>query len=288
MVSRYEKKLGISKSSASRAFKRASQKELDIINQGSLEEHRFVALVVDGIELSGTTVVAVLGITAELKKIPIGLKEGDTENSEVVRDLLSTLQDRGFSLACDKLLAIVDGSKALKKGLQSVFGERLLIQRCYLHKARNICGYLPKQFHRQLNWRMKRLMNLKSLSEAEKEVQSLRRWLSEIWLSDISDAAVASLDEAGEELLTLHRLGITGELRKSLSSTNLIESLFSVVRTTTNRTKRFRLRSEQKLRWVAAIVLEHHRSKMRKLRGINQRQALLNALNSIKVELRAA
>ena len=112
---------------------------------------------------------------------------------------------------------------------------------------------------------MKRLMNLKSLSEAEKEVQSLRRWLS-----DISDAAVASLDEAGEELLTLHRLGITGELRKSLSSTNLIESLFSVVRTTTNRKRRFRLRREkkalQKLRWVAAIVLEHHRSKMKKLR----------------------
>ncbi len=113
-----------------------------------------------------------IGITAELKKIPIGLKEGDTENSEVVRDLLSTLQDRGFSLACDKLLAVVDGSKALKKGLQSVFGERLLIQRCYLHIARNICGYLPKQFHKQLNWIMKRLMNLKSLSLKQRKTFS--------------------------------------------------------------------------------------------------------------------
>ena len=282
VVNGYSKKLGISKSNVSRAFKRASQKELDCINQGSLEEHEFVALMIDGIEIAGTVVIAALGITSELKKVPLGLKEGDTENAAVVQDLLSSLEVRGFKLHCDKLLAILDGSKALKKGLKAVFGDKLIVQRCWLHKARNICAYLPKKLHGQLNWRMKRLMNLRSFSEAQKEYGTLRHWLEEI-----SDAAAESLDEAGEELLTLHALGITGELRKSLSSTNLIESLFSVVRAALVRVKRHRLSSKQKLRWVASAILEHHRSKMRKLRGVNQKHVLIAALSS-KLELKAA
>ena len=125
-------------------------------------------------------------------------------------------------------------------------------------------------------------MNLRSFSEAQKEYGTLRHWLEEI-----SDAAAESLDEAGEELLTLHALGITGELRKSLSSTNLIESLFSVVRAALVRVKRHRLSSKQKLRWVASAILEHHRSKMRKLRGVNQKHVLIAALSS-KLELKAA
>ena len=283
VVNGYAKKLGVKKSSVSRAFKRASQKELDVINHGSLESHEFVALMIDGIEIAGSVVVAALGITSELDKVPIGLKEGDTENAEVVKDLLSSLQERGFKLACEQILAIIDGSKALAKGLKAVFGERLLIQRCYIHKARNICSYLPKGYHSKLNWRMKRLMNLRHFAEARNELDELRKWLE-----SISEAAAESLDEAGMELLTLHQLGIAGQLRKSLASTNLIESLFSVVRTTLGRTKRFRGSSRQKMRWVAAIILEHHRSKMRKLRGFNQKEALSNALNSASLELRAA
>ena len=282
VVAGYSKKLGISKSNVSRAFKRASQKELDTINEGILDAYEFVAILLDGIEVAGTTVIAALGITSELKKVPLGLREGDSENAEVVHDLLSSLQERGFKLHCEKLLAILDGSKALKKALRSLFGERVLIQRCWLHKARNISAYLPKKFHGQLNWRMKKLMSLKSLSEAKQEYLSLHRWLAEI-----SEAAAESLDEAGDELLTLHSLGISGALRKSLSTTNSIESLFSVVRTGIVRNKRYRFGSKQKLRWIASAILQHFRTKMRKLRGVAQSANLIAALGK-NVELKAA
>ena len=282
VVNGYAKKLGVTKSSVSRAFTRASQKELDIINTGRLDEHEFVAIVLDGIEVAGTTIVAALGITSELKKVPIGLREGDSENAEVVQDLLSSLRERGFTLHCDKLLALLDGSKALKKALRAFFGERVLIQRCWLHKARNICAYLPKTYHGQVSWRMKRLMNLQSLGDAKHEYGSFHRWLAEL-----SEAAAESLDEAGDELLTLHVLGVSGDLRKSLSTTNMLESLFSVVRNGIVRNKRYRLRSQQKLRWIATAVLEHHRTRMRRVRGIAQRNVLIAALGQ-KVDSKVA
>lgn len=120
-------KLGVSRSSVSRAFVRASQKDLDSINEGKLDGSSFVALLIDSLEIGGRTVVTALGITAEMEKLPIGLREGDTENSEVVKDLLSALQERGFTLHCERLLAVIDGAKALKKALRQVFGDRVLI-----------------------------------------------------------------------------------------------------------------------------------------------------------------
>jgi transposase-like protein len=278
----YAGKLSVSKSSISRAFQRASQKELDEINHGSLEGHEFVALILDGIEIADTMVVAAIGINSELEKIPLGLKEGNTENSEVVKDLLSSLEARGFQLYGEKILAVVDGSKALKKGLECVFGERLLLQRCWLHKVRNICAYLPKQYHLEVHQKMKRLMEIKEFRKAKIEYEQIHQWLKKL-----SHSAMESLEEAGENLLTLHALGVSGELRKSLSSTNIIESLFSVVRSTVQRVKRYPISSNQKLRWVAATILEHHRTKMRKLRGVQQKDILIAAL-SFKLERKAA
>jgi transposase-like protein len=274
VIEGYSKKVGVSKSSVSRAFKRASKKDLDAINQGDLSEHTFVALAIDGLEIAGRTVIAALGITDGLEKLPLGLLEGDTENSEVVTDLLSTLRERGFSLHCEKILCLLDGSKALKKAVISVFGSRALIQRCWLHKLRNIQSYIPKSYHETLVWRMRKLMGLNAYKEAQMEYRSLRKWLE-----GISHSAANSLDEAGEELLTLHKLGITGELRKSLSSTNIIESLFSVVRAKLQNVKNWKSRKTvQTLRWVAAAILQHKKNKMRKLRGMNQRTKLIQAL----------
>ena len=104
---------------------------------------------------------------------------------------------------------------------------------------------------------------------------------------EISDAAADSLDEAGDELLTLHALGVSGDLRKSLSTTNTLESLFSVVRTGIGRNKRYPLRSQQKMRWIASATLEHQRTKMRRIRGIAQRNVLIAALGQ-KVDLKVA
>jgi putative transposase len=278
----YSEKLGVSRSSVSRAFIRASQKDLDSINEGKLDQ-TFVALMVDSLEVGRRTVVAALGITAEMEKIPVGLREGDTENSEVVKDLLASIQERGFTLHCERLLAVIDGAKALKKALRQVFGERVLLHRCWLHKERNLRAYLPERVHGTLHWRLKKLMTLNSLSDACKELAALRDWVA-----GLSADAAASLDEVGDELLTLHALGVTGELRKSLASTNLIESLFAVVREKIQRVKNWKARrSNQILRWVASSIVAH-RKKMRRVRGMAQAEMLMTALGRRQLEAQAA
>ena len=283
VIDGYTEKLGVARSSVSRAFVRASQKDLDSINEGPLGEYAFVAVMIEGLEIGGRMVVAALGITADMTKIPLGLREGNTENSEVVRDLLASIQERGFTLHCERRLAVIDGAKALKKALRQVFGERVLLQRCWLHKLRNLHAYVPESAYGTLHWRLKKLMALNSLSDARRELAVLRAWLA-----GLSAEAAASLDEGGEDLLTLHRLGITGDLRKSLASTNLIESLFSVVRQKIHRVKNWKgRRSHQILRWVAAAI-SAHRQKMRRVRGMAQAAALIAALGPRSLAARAA
>ncbi len=272
VISSYSTKLGIKKSSVSRAFKRASQEHLDEINHASLKEHTFIGIAIDGIEFQGRTIIGALGITPKLEKIPLGIREGNTENSEVVKDLLSSIIERGFTLHCEKLLALIDGSKALRKGLSDVFGDRLLTQRCWIHKLRNLLKYAPQNCHRQIQWRMKKLMNLVNYADALKELDSFTQWLS-----TISIEAEGSMKEVGQELLTLHSLGISGTLRRSLSTTNMIESLFSVVRRKTNRITNWQRDKTQLLRWMAASICSH-RSKMRRVRGYNDGVKLILAL----------
>ena len=283
VINQYSDKLGVSRSCVSRAFVRASQKDLDSINEGKLDGHSFVALMLDSLEVGGRTVVAALGLTAEMEKIPVGLREGDTENSEVIKDLLASLQERGFTFHGERLLAVIDGAKALKKALRNVFGERVLLQRCWLHKERNLRAYLPERVHGTLHWRLKKLMTLNTLSDARKELAALREWSA-----GFSADAAASLDEVGEELLTLHKLGIMGELRKSLASTNLIESLFAVVREKIHRVKNWKgRRSNQILRWVASAIVTH-RHKMRRVRGMAQAKILIAALGQQQLAAQAA
>jgi transposase-like protein len=272
VISAYANKLGVKKSSVSRAFKRASQEQLDEINHSKLEAHTFVAIVIDGIEFAGRTIVGALGVTATMQKIPLGIREGSTENSEVVKDLLSSIVERGFKLHCAKLLAILDGSKALRKGLNDIFGDRLTTQRCWIHKLRNLLSYAPKGHHKQIQWRMKKLMSIVNYAEALKELDSITTWLS-----TISVEAKKSMQEVGEELLTVHKLGITGTLRKSLTTTNMIESMFSVVRRKTNRVTNWDRDRTQILRWVAASICSH-KSKMRRVMGFRDGVKLVVAL----------
>ncbi|MCB0328914.1 MAG: transposase [Bdellovibrionales bacterium] len=274
----YKGKFGDSKSSVSRAFERASKKDLDAINHADLSDYSFVGLVLDGLEIKGRTIVAAVGVTHELEKIPVGLIEGSSENSTVVTDLLQNLLERGFTLHCQRLLCVVDGSKALSKALKSVFGDAVLIQRCWLHKLRNLEGYLPQEKHQELHLRMNRMMNLDRYKEAKEELRKLRDWLMQT-----SEQAANSLDEAGEELLTLHKLGIPVALRKSLDSTNMIESLFSVVRQKLHNVKNWNSRNpSRKMQWIASAIL-HHRKRMRKLRGVKHCDLLIRALG-VKVD----
>jgi len=282
VVQGYSDKLSVSKSSVSRAFTRASQKDLDAINGNSLSEYSFVAVMLDGFEIGGQMIIAALGITSEMKKVPLGLREGSSENAEVTKDLLVSIKERGFKTAAPYFLAVIDGSKALRKALIQVFGDKVLIQRCWLHKLRNLKKYVPDKLHGTLLWRFKKIMNLTSLADAENELASFARWLEAV-----SHGALESLQEAGDELLTLHMLGITGSLRKSLNNTNMIESMIAGARRRLRKVTRLSPKSNQRLRWAASSILAQQKG-FQRLRGYKDAPRLIEALNSFKLESLAA
>ena len=284
VINGFADKTGVSKSSVSRAFKRASKKDLDRLNNADLSEYKFAAILIDGTGFGKQTMVVAVGITDDNQKIPLGLIAGDTENSNIVKDLLTSIMARGFTLAAVRLLAVLDGGKALRSAVRSLWGDVVVIQRCWIHKLRNIKDYIPETNHGQLWHRMKKMMGLNSQAQAEKEFRALADWLS-----TISHDAEKSLNEAGEELLTVHSLGITGTFRNSLASTNLIESLIGVVKTKTRNVKNWdyhpktksKVSRDKALRWVATAI-ESHRGKMKRLRGgKEQMSGLLNKLDGI-------
>lgn len=275
-IKSWSEKLSVSKSNVSRAFIRSSRKDLDKINTQDLSKFEFIALMIDGVEIAGKSIIAVLGITDDCQKIPLGIRLGETENSEIIRDLLTTIRDRNFKLHSDRILVVTDGAKAIKKAVKDIFGDQVLVQRCWLHKLRNLQKYIPEDQHKTLWWRMKKLMNLKSFDEAKKELASLI-----VWLSEISIEAENSMTEVGLELLTVHRLGVIGDLRKSLYSTNPIESLIFGIRHRLSRVKNWKSakQKDQIQRWMATSILAQQK-KMRRLRGHKHVGILIHSLKT--------
>jgi putative transposase len=283
IVDAFSKKTGISKSSVSRAFIKASQKDLDAINCADLSPHKFIAIFVDGTNFSDKLAVVAIGITTKCEKIPLGLREGTTENAEIIKDLLASIVERGFTLAGHRILAVLDGGKALKSAIKGLWGDSVVIQRCWIHKLRNLKEYIPKENHGQLHGRMKKVMSLNSFDAAKTELRRMKEWLE-----TLSFDAAKSLDECGLDLLTVHQLGVTGELRKSLSSTNIIESLIGVSKRKTGRVTNWKYHPKQKinisrdkvLRWLASAIASH-RPKMRCLRGFRNVSTFIENLNNI-------
>ncbi len=282
VINGFSEKTGISKSAVSRSFKRASKKDLDAINGADLSGYGFVAILIDGTGVGETTQVVAIGITDDCQKIPLGLIEGTTENGTVVKDLLTSITGRGFKMSARRLLAVLDGGKALRHAVKAIWGAACMIQRCWIHKLRNIKDYIPESNHGQLWQRMKKMMGLNSQAAAEREFESLANWLSTISLD-----AEKSLREAGSELLTVHELGLVGEFRNSLSNTNIIESLIGVAKTKMKNVKNWNYHPKTKAkvprdkasRWVA-MAIQSHREKMRRLRGgKEQMKILINKLN---------
>lgn len=254
--------VGLAKSSVSKAFIRGCRQALDQLNGRTLSGYDFIAMMVDGIEFAGRCVVVAMGITTDGEKLILGLKEGDTENSEVCKDLLQNLLERG--LARDRqLLFVLDGSKALKKAVRKVFGEDFPIQRCIRHKERNCLSYLPEQHHLEFRRRWKLLHGLTRFDEAKLEYERLTHWLGRI-----SDEAATSLAEAEMETLTVIRLKAPAMLRKTLASTNPLESVFCKVRNKCARVKRWR-GGDHIIRWSAATLLDAEK-KLRLIRGYKE------------------
>lgn len=241
--------VGLSKSSVSRVFKSGSKKSLEEINSRDLSKYNFLSVMIDGIEFGAKMLIVAVGITESMQKLILGLRLGDSENSEVCKDLLSSIIERGFDQN-KKYLFVLDGAKALRAAVLKVFGEDTAIQRCIRHKERNIISYLPKHYHSELRRRWKLIHGMVHFDAAKKELEKLKYWLKNINLE-----SHASLEEAADETLTVIKLQVPGKLRSTLISTNPIESIFSQVRGKTQRIKRWKKNGDQVTRWAASILL---------------------------------
>jgi putative transposase len=261
-----------SKSAVSRRFVAATTEAMAALLEADLSELETAVLMIDGLNIAGEMIVVALVICADGTKVPVGLRLGDTENAVVVKDLLADLVDRGLRYE-HGVLAVLDGSKALRKAVAKVFGTNALIQRCTLHKRRNVTDYLPKARRPAID---KRLAQIFANGDADAGLTEARR-LAEQLKVDHPDAA-ASLLEGLEEMFTVARLGITGALRRSLTNTNCIESMISTVRVVTGHVKTWR-DGDMKKRWIATGMIEAQRS-FRRVRGHNQMTELVAAIGN--------
>ena len=281
LLDEWSQGLGLRRSSVSKAFKRGSLKALDELNGRDLSAYRFVNVMIDGIEFGGRMAVCGLGITEKGEKVVLGLRQGDTENSGVCADFLQSLLERGLSRG--PFLWTIDGSKALRKAVCRVFGQEALVQRCVRHKERNIEGYLPKAHHQEFRRRWKLLHGSADFQGARREHECLRSWLGRRNLE-----AKRSLEEAGGETLTAIQLKCPALLRRTLMSTNPIESAFSMVRERTGRVKNWGSGPDQAARWAAAALLEAEK-RFQTVRGFREIPLFVKELNrfSKKAALKA-
>ena len=259
-----------SKSAVSRRFVAATQAAMAELLDADLSSLDTAVLMIDGLNVAGEMIVVAMIITADGTKVPVGQRLGDTENATIVKDLLADMVARGLRFE-HGILAVIDGSKALRSAVLRVFGNKVLIQRCTLHKRRNVCDYLPKARRPAID---RRLGAIFADPDADHGVAEAKR-LAATLKPDHPDAA-GSLLEGLDEMFTVARLGIDGALRRSLTNTNCIESMISTVRDVTRRVKRWR-DGDMKKRWIATGMIEAQRS-FRRVRGCHQMPDLVTAI----------
>jgi transposase-like protein len=232
--------------------------------------------MIDGIEYAGETMVVALGVMEDGTKRILGLRHGATENAEVCTALLEDLVERGLDTARPTLL-VLDGSKALHAAAKRVWGKNAVIQRCQVHKKRNIKAHVPEKHWPELERRL-------AAAYQETDYETARRSLegTATWLARINPDAASSLREGLEETLTVVRLGVPGVLRRSLATTNPIESALSVTRRVTARVTRWR-DGDMRKRWCVAGLLRAE-STFRRLKGHRAMPTLLKALEVLARE----
>ncbi len=259
-----------SKSAVSRRFVAATEKALADLMARDLGDLDVAVLMIDGLEISGSCVVVALVITTEGTKVPVGLWLGDTENKTVVTALLADLVERGLDTR-GGVLCVIDGAKALAAGIAKVFGDQAVVQRCTLHKRRNVAGHLPKELADVVD---KRLGIIFAQPDTTKGIAAAQRLAHELE-ADHPDAA-ASLGEGLFDMFAVGRLGVGATLALTLTSTNCIESMISIAKRTTGRVTRWK-DGTMKKRWVAAGMLEAERS-FRRVKGHRDMPKLVEAL----------
>jgi len=241
---------GTSKSAASRRFVALSAQRLAAWMASDLSKLDLLVIQIDGLHIGNDLVlVAALGIDADGHKHPLGLVEGATENAAVVQALIDNLIERGLDPQLCRLF-IVDGAKALSKAIRRTFGAHTPIQRCQIHKARNVVDRLPKSLHASVRRALRQAWELDDADKAERLLRNLARRLDQQ-----APGVAASLLEGLDEMLTVNRLGLPAPLRRSLACTNAIENMMGTVRRVSRNVKRWR-NAAMALRWTAAGMME--------------------------------
>jgi putative transposase len=236
------------KSTVSELFIERTRTALGELMARRLDDTRLAVMMLDGLEIADRTHVVALGISTDGVKVPLGLWEGSTENATLVSMLLSDLVDRGLDPE-QAILFVIDGGKALRKAIRDVFGQHALVHRCHRHKERNVTDLLPEHDRPQILIQIRGAWALTDHHLARERLELLASELDRTW----PDAAV-SLREGMDDTLTLMRLGIDGQLAKTLSSTNPCESMIEIVRYTQRNVKRWQ-DGDMRKRWTAAGML---------------------------------
>ena len=261
---------GIEKSAVSEHFVRVSRQKLRQLIERRLDELCLCAIYIDGIEFHSQHFIVALGVNVDGRKTVLGLRQGASENATVVGELLSDLEERGGDFTLPRLY-VVDGAKALVKAVKQHAGESALIQRCQLHKRRNVASHLTEEYRDTIDRKLANAYAMTSTADAKRTLEKLHRELMEL-----NPSAARSLAEGMEDTLTVHRLPLPDLLRRTFATTNPIESAFSVVETVCRRVKRWR-GGDHIERWVGSALWTAE-GNFRKVKGYRDLPALLRAL----------
>src|SRR5215468_3188992 len=261
---------GIEKSAISERFIQASREKLKVLMERPLGELKLCAILIDGTPFKGRQMIAAIGVGNDGKKTALGLREGATENATVVRELLEDLAGRGLDFMSPKLY-VLDGAKALSAAVKRHAGQDALIQRCQVHKRRNVLDQLPDEYQAGIERKLIAAYAMTDEADARRALDQIHRELDRI-----NPSAARSLEEGKEETLTVHKLRMPEMLRKSLSSTNIIESAFSIAEELCRRVKRWR-EGDHRERWAGSALLLAE-SKFRRVKGYKEIPKLLSTL----------
>ena len=277
VVKDFAQAYGVEKSAVSEKFMEASREKLKELTERPLGQLKLCAILIDGTPFKDRQMIVALGIGNDGAKTVLGLREGATENTTVVNSLLSELIERGLDFTTPRLY-ILDGGKALHAAVNQHASEAAFIQRCQVHKERNVVDHLPEDFKRDVRRKLRNAYGMTNYSNAKRALESLHRELMHL-----NPSAARSLEEGMEETLTVHRLGVPEQLRRTLRSTNVIESAFSIVETVCRNVKRWR-DGDQIERWVASGLLVAE-DQFRKVVGYRHIPTLLSAMESAASKL---
>jgi putative transposase len=247
-VRQFSEAYGLEKSAISEHFIEASRHKLKEMMERRLDKSRFCALLIDATPFQGQQMVAALGIDEYGRKMILGIRQGATENATVVGELLADLVDRGLDFSQPRLY-ILDGGKALTAAVKKHAGESAAIQRCQVHKRRNVLDHLTEEQKPAVAKTLNAAYAQEDYAAAKQVLNMLHRELM-----DLNPSAARSLGEGMEETLTVHRLHLPIQLRKTMASTNVIESAFSIVEQVCKNVKRWH-GGDQRERWVGSGLL---------------------------------